>query len=246
MLLDLLQLLPDKPGDGALLVALIGAVFGIGLWIAGVKVSRPLVTLLTVLVGATIGMQMPGWFQWTINGAGPAVGAAVVLGVSGFVLHRMWVGIGLGLTLALWCALGMWLLMRDATSWQWPDVSASSSCCEYLKDVWDGLPPDMTRILPFAAGTMLVCGVASSIIWPKLTTVVNWSAVGLTMCVGLTTGAIAMTHRDWLARAPQQTWVQLSSLAGLLFVGSAVQWKLSPKKLGAPAPPKLDKTTGDA
>src|SRR5215212_1255202 len=159
MLLDLIQLLPDKPGDGALIIAMFGGVFGLVLWIAGVKVSRPLVTLVTVLLGATIGLQLPGWFKWNISGAGPAVGAAVVLGVSGFVLHRMWVGIGLGLTLALWCALGIWLLMHENVSWDWPDLSASSSCWEYLKDVWCGLPPNMARMLPWAAGVSLVCGV---------------------------------------------------------------------------------------
>ncbi|MBC8108594.1 MAG: hypothetical protein H7Z14_18560, partial [Anaerolineae bacterium] len=180
MLLDLLQLLPDKPGDGALIIAMIGGVFGLGLWIAGVKVSRPLVTLLTVLIGAMIGRQLPSWFNWNISGAGPAVGGAVVLGVSGFVLHRMWVGIGLGLTLSLWCALRMWLMMRDGASWDWPDLSAPSSCWAYLQDIWDSLPPNMARILPFVAGVALVCGVASSILWPKLTTVLNWSAIGLT------------------------------------------------------------------
>ena len=244
MLLDLLQLLPDKPADGVLIIAMIGSVFGLVLWIAGVKVSRPLVTLVTVLIGATIGLQLPRWFNWNISGAGPAVGAAVVLGVSGIVLHRMWVGIGLGLTLALWCALGMWLIMRNNSSWDWPDLGDSQSWWAYLQDVWDDLPPNMARMLPYAAGAALVCGVASSILWPKLTTVLNWSAIGLTMCVALTTSAIAITHRDWLAKAPQQTWVQLASLAGLLFVGAAVQWKLSPKKRSGPPepppPPKMD------
>jgi hypothetical protein len=245
MLLDLIQLLPEKPGDGALIISMIGAVFGAALWIAGVKVSRPLVTLVTVLLGATIGMQLPRWFGWQISGAGTAVGGAVVLGVSGFVLHRMWVGIGLGLVLALWAACAMWLTMSNGASWSWPEWSESSACCEYLTDAWANVPPNIARFLPYAAIVAMVSAIASCIIWPKLTTVTAWSAIGLTMCIGLMTASIAMTHRDWLDRAPQHTWVQLASLAGLLFVGAAVQWKLSPKSKSSSSPspkPKPDKT----
>src|SRR5262245_56130142 len=109
MLLDLLQLLPTDPGGPVLLTTMIGTVVGAALWLLGAKISRPLVTLLTVLGGAMIGMHLPQWFGWQISGAGPAVGGAVVLGVSGYVLHRMWVGIGLGSVLALWAAMGTWL-----------------------------------------------------------------------------------------------------------------------------------------
>ncbi|CAN5665971.1 hypothetical protein BH09PLA1_BH09PLA1_28960 [soil metagenome] len=234
MLLDLLQLLPEKPGDGALIIAMIGAAFGAGLWIAGVKVSRPLVTLVTVLLGAVIGMNLPKWFNWSISGAGPAVGGAVLLGVSGFVLHRMWVGIGLGCVLAFWTALVMWLTMRDGSSWSWPACDDSTTWWSYLQDVWQIVPPNIARILPYATGVALVCGVASCILWPKLTTVVSWSAIGLTMCVSLAFTAISITHKEWLTDAPQRTWIQLLSLAGLWFVGAAVQWKLAPKKKGAP------------
>jgi len=241
VLLELLQLLPEKTGDTGPIIALIGAVFGAALWIAGVKVSRPLVTLVTVLLGATIGMQLPKWFGWQISGAGPAVGGAVVLGVSGFVLHRMWVGIALGLVLSLWCAFAMWLTMRNGASWSWPECSESSTCFTYLQEMWAGVPGNIARILPYAAAVLMVSAIASCIIWPKLTTVAAWSAIGMTMCIGLTTAAIAMSHAEWLDRAPQRTWVQLASLAGLLFVGAAVQWKISPKARAVnPSPSKTD------
>lgn len=237
MLFDLIQLLPDKPGGGAMIGAMIGAVFGLGLLIAGVKISRPLVTLVTVLLGASLGLTLPRWFNWNISGAGPAVGGAVVLGVTGFVLHRMWVGIGFGLVLAMWGAFAMWLTMRNGQGFDWPEWSESSTLCSYLRDMWDSVPPNIARYLPYVAGVSLVSAIASCILWPKLTTVTSWSAIGLTMCVGLTTAAIATTHREWLANAPQQTWVQLASLAGLWFVGAAIQWKLASRaKVSAPKP----------
>jgi hypothetical protein len=99
----------------------------------------------------------------------------------------------------------------------------------------------IARYLPYVAIVAMVSAIASCIIWPKLTTVASWSAIGMTMCIVLTTAAIAMTHREWLVKAPQQTWVQLASLAGLFFVGMAVQWKLLPaKKSAAPAKPESD------
>src|SRR3954471_14599015 len=115
MFLDLLQLLPQTVGDGTRVLTMIGTAVGAVLWIGGVKMSRPIVTLVTVLIGAGVGMQLPRWFNWSVSGAGPAVGGAVILGVSGFVLHRMWMGIGLGLLLALWATFGIWLTMHDSS-----------------------------------------------------------------------------------------------------------------------------------
>jgi len=245
MLFDLLQLLPEKPGDGALIIAMIVAVVGAVLWIAGVKFSRPLVTLVTVLLGASIGLMLPRWCNWNISGAGTAVGGAVVLGVSGFVLHRMWVGVALGMILSMWGAFGLWLNLRNGQGFDWPAWSESSTLCSYVHDVWDNVPADLARYLPYLAGIAMVSAIAATILWPKLTMVTSWSAIGLTMCIGLTTAAIALTHREWLAKAPQQTWVQLASLAGLWFIGAAVQWRLAPKpRVSAPKPPS-DKQKDD-
>src|SRR3954465_5593682 len=108
MLLDLLNLVPPIVDHGAGITALIGLALGTLLWVVGVKFSRPLITLLTVLLGAAIGLKLPKWFNWNVSGAGPAVGSAVVLGLTGFILHRMWVGISLGLVLGLWATLAIW------------------------------------------------------------------------------------------------------------------------------------------
>src|SRR4029453_5362604 len=96
MVQELLNLLPQDVGRLGLVIAIVGSMIGLGMWLIGSRFSRPIVTLLTVLLGASIGMHLPKWFGWQISGAGPAVGAALVLGVTGYVLHGMWVGIGLG------------------------------------------------------------------------------------------------------------------------------------------------------
>src|SRR5206468_9593604 len=82
-------------GRYALLAALVGSAAGFVLWLAGSRFSRSLVTLLAVTVGAVLGMHLPGWFDWPIEGMGLAVGGAMVLGLSGFLLHNTWVGLSL-------------------------------------------------------------------------------------------------------------------------------------------------------
>jgi hypothetical protein len=44
------------------------------------------------------------------TGQRPAVGAAVVLGVSAYTMHRIWVGAWLGAILTLWSALVLWAM----------------------------------------------------------------------------------------------------------------------------------------
>src|SRR5215218_9169883 len=109
MVQQLLPLLPKEIGQAALIAALVGTFIGVGLWLAGARFSRPLITLVTVSLGAVIGRALPGWMNWNVNSMAASVGGAVVLGMSGYVMHRVWVGLGLGLLLACWAALGTWV-----------------------------------------------------------------------------------------------------------------------------------------
>src|SRR3982750_1509077 len=117
---ELLKLLPVDLGDGVMIRAMRASGVGMGLFVVGVKVSRPLVTLVTVSTGAAIGLQMPKWFGWSVSAAGPAVAGAGVLGVSGFVLHRMWIGLSLGLLIAIWAVATIWITMHGKNTWTWP------------------------------------------------------------------------------------------------------------------------------
>lgn len=242
MLLDLIKLLPQDVDHGTVALAVIGAVLGVGFWIAGVKFSRPLVTLVTVLGGAGIGMQMPRWFGWNVSGAGPAVGAAVVLGVSGFILHRMWIGLSLGLLLATWATLAIWLVMHGKTDWTWPAIDQSQPTCEYLKTLWQNVPSEVARLIPWAAGIAMIGALAAVILWPRLVTAVHWSALGLTLMTGLSLLTISHSdHRDWLEKVPPRALAQIGILFGMLLMGVAVQWKLSSSRGSAePAAPRDD------
>jgi hypothetical protein len=229
MVQELLNLLPRDVGTIGLVIAIIGSMIGVGMWLIGSRFSRPIVTLLTVLLGASVGMQLPKWFGWQISGAGPAVGGAVVLGVTGFVLHGMWVGIGLGTLLSSWVTLACWIMFRNGASFAWPAVGPESTFTGFLHAVWLGLPADVTRILPYACATAMITGLAVTIIWPKVSLVLTWSMAGVTLLTCMGVAALEIGQPVWLTKIPQPMWAQTSLIMLLVMLGSLIQWKLSPK-----------------
>jgi hypothetical protein len=245
MVQELLNLLPQDVGTLGLVIAIVGSMIGLGMWLIGSRFSRPIVTLLTVLLGASIGMHLPKWFGWQISGAGPAVGAALVLGVTGYVLHGMWVGIGLGTVLSSWTALGCWILLRNGVAWHWPVVGPETILDGFFRELWLGLPPDVSRILPYACATAMITGLAVTIIWPKVSLVLVWSMAGVTLLVCMGVAAVSIGQPAWLLKIPQQMWAQGSLVMLLVMLGSLIQWKLAPKPVAVKTSKKKRKSDKD-
>src|SRR5215211_6632961 len=105
MIQQLLSLLPKEINSLALMIAVAGAFLGGILWLGGSRFSRTLVTLISVSTGALIGLQFPKWFALGLEGWATAVLGALLFGISGYALHKVWVGLGLGLVLAGWAGL---------------------------------------------------------------------------------------------------------------------------------------------
>lgn len=237
MVHELIQLFPEDPGTSGLIVAVIGSLLGAAIWLLGARISRPVVTLMTVLIGAAIGQAMPGWFGWEISGAGPAVGLALALGITGYALHGMWVGIGLGTVLSTWAALGCWVGFRGSTTWVWPPYDATTVLSEYVRSVWHALPPDVARVLPYACTTAMISGLAMAILWPRFSLLLGWSCAGATLLAGMGLAAVDYGQPEWIKRIPVESWVQAAMLGALVGVGMLIQWKLGPK----PAAVKVSK-----
>jgi hypothetical protein len=226
---ELIYILPQDPGTMGLIIASAGSLIGAAIWLLGARYSRTIITLLTVLLGAMIGLHLPQWCGWEISGAGPAVAIALVLGVTGYVLHGMWVGIGLGIVLASWTTLACWMTLRHEMTWTWPDYPDGATFAWYLAEVWESLPADVTRILPYACGTALISGLAAAIIWPKTSLIVGWSMAGATLLLGMGVAAADYGQPALLVYAPSPLWAQITVLAGVVAAGALIQWKLGPK-----------------
>lgn len=238
MLQEFLLLLPKEAPAATATLATIVAAAGLVTWVIAARFSRFMITLLLVAIGSMIGMRLPGWCGWAIDGAGPAVAAAVLLGVSGFVLHAFWMGMGLGILSALWVTFICWMLLRDGASFTWPAGPEYSTFATYSAALWQQLPGSMQRILPFGAAASLITGLAMAILWPRLTQALMWSLTGLTMLVA--GGAVAASYGrpNLLLYAPAELAAQVIIMVAALGTGAVIQWKVAPvRRRGPPAKP---------
>jgi hypothetical protein len=229
MVQELLPLLPHEIGRTALVAALIGTLVGAGLWLAGARFSRPMITLLGVALGAMIGRHLPAWMNWNANSMATSVGGAVVLGMSGFVLHRAWVGLGLGLVLAAWAALATWVFAGGAeATFAWPAVDQATTLQTFGQSLWANVPDKVKQVAPYACGGAMVSGFLGTLIWPRLGVVLLYSALGTSLLVGMGLIAIENGRPQWITIVPAQTWAQITTLLGLVAFGAVVQWQLAP------------------
>jgi hypothetical protein len=240
---ELLNLLPLDPGSAGMAVAIIGSVIGAIVWLLGARFSRTIITLMTVLLGGAIGMRLPQWFGWSVSGAGPAVGAALGLGITGYALHRMWVGIGLGTVLCSWATMACWIGFRNGATWAWPTWNADTTIETYAVALWQHLPADVARILPYACAMAVISGLAMAIIWPKTTLILCWSLIGATLLVSMGVAAVEYGQPQWLLKIPSPAWAQATLLGSIVSVGALIQWKLGPKPVAKA--PKKKSSDGD-
>jgi hypothetical protein len=226
MLEQLVSMLPDEIGTAALVLAMIAALAGVGLWLIGAKFSRGLITLALVSTGASIGMNLPGWFGWGIAGWATGMLGALVLGVSGYAMHRFWVGVGLGLVLMCWAALATWTFGHGSERWAWPDVTPATTAGTFFSELWDNLPDDVRRILPFSCGAALISGIAATILWPRIGIVVLYSLMGVSLLISMALLAMESGQPQWLGLLPRTWWAQLLCVMLMVGIGATVQWKL--------------------
>jgi len=223
MLQGLLLLMPHQLGAFALWMAMAGTCLGAGLWLAGARFSRSIITLLLVAIGSIVGKLLPGWMGWSIDPMATAVGGSVVLGASGYLLHRWWVGMGFGLVLALWAALGTWMVLSPGQDWSWPMPGDS-----FWSDLWGSLSPQVQSVLPFMAGAGWISGGVVALVWPRIGVVLLYSMTGLSLALAMGLAIAELGRPGWLNWVPSQDWVQWTALAVLVLAGAGVQWWLGP------------------
>jgi len=213
-------------GTLATVGAVAGTLLGWGLWLAGARFSRYVITLATVTLGTLLGREVPTALGWALSPAIGAVLGALAFGFAGYVFHRFWVSLGLGGVLVCWTALGTWLVF-GSSDWTWP-AAEGMTWAAFLQTVWERLPDDVRRILPIAAVTSMLTGITVAVVWPRVALVMLYSLAGVSLLLGMGAAALECLRHDWLGRIPADSAAQLASLLVLVLIGAAIQWRLTP------------------
>jgi hypothetical protein len=228
MLRELLALLPDVllrcPSGTAAVCAGLGA----ALWLIGGRFSRSILALAAVALGTFIGMRLPVWRGWQIDGMGVAVGGAILLGTAAFLFHRTCIGLLLGTGLVLWAGTGVWIFLAGQTYWDLHSVRWQGDLAQLLQQAWRTLPPSMTRVFPMACFAGLGCGITIAVFLPKLARVMTHSLIGVTLMAIMGAIFIGKAHPRWLQAIPRTQGMQGFALIGLVLVGVIIQWRMTP------------------
>jgi hypothetical protein len=213
---------------------MVGTAVGVLLWLIGARFGRVLLTLLAVAAGTFGGMKMPEWYGWSIDPMAPGVVCALILGLTAYALYRFYVGAALALTIAAWMALGAWILLGHAT-YHPPVYSHSGSLPKYLSDVWNSLPADMRRWLPYLAVASFIAAMTIAVLWPKFGATFFWSFAGASIAFCMASTALLHFRPKYLDNLPSHFGVQLASMGGAVLIGMLSQWYFTPR-------PKKEKT----
>src|SRR5450755_2273434 len=108
MLREAVDLMPDVINRLPIGAALFLCALGVVLWLLGGRLSRSVLVLTAVAIGTVVGMRLPGWRGWQVDGMGLAVGGAMLCGSLVFFMHRTCIGLLLSCGLMLWTGLGLW------------------------------------------------------------------------------------------------------------------------------------------
>jgi len=233
MYLQLSSFLPDRLLDRPTSFAAAGILVGFAFWAAGSVFSRSLITLTAVAIGTSVGMHLPAWEGWKIDGMGLGVGGALVLGTSGYLLHRTWVGVGLATILAACCGLAVVMVVDPAASL--PQLHWNVGLSESLGELWRQLPKSLNPALPIACVIGITAGIASAVFWPKLSIAAMYSLIGTGLIVAMGWVEIHAMQPGWLKMFPQNVAVRVAALLVVAVVGVIVQWQLTPSTTSLPS-----------
>ena len=226
MLQQLLALLPDALTHcSARTAGWVTAAAAVCL-LAGGWLSRYVLTLGLVAAGAVIGMRLPRWMGWSIDGAGLGVLGAIVLGMTGYFLTRTWVGVFLGVILAFWAAVGIWLGLNPVLEWKLPALHWSFDFADLALQLWRALPRELRTVLPLGCGSMLFLGVLTALLWPRMSRALLFSVIGASLLVGVSVPAARLYWPKLAERLPEKPSRQAAALVGLIALSTLLQWGL--------------------
>lgn len=234
MIHTLFTFLPKHMDTLAMVAAIVGALVGVGMWLTGSRYSQKLVALLALSLGMLVGLQMPRWFGWGISGWATGILSAVVFGALAHTYHQACIGMGLGLTLALWASIATFAICGfgnspDGSEWVMPAAKEAGNTKAWVFSFWNSLAGQTRKVLPIACAVSLAVGIGVCFKWDRFGTVLMYSMLGVTMLVAMGCAAVLSTKPDWLKVVPRNQFAaQAVVLAALVAFGAVFQWKSVP------------------
>ena len=229
MLQELLSWLPQDAGRSWLTAAVVCAAAGLVLWAAGARVGRSALTLVGVAAGTWAGLRVPQRTGFEFEPMGLACIGALVVGLAGYLLHTVWVGLTLGTLFAGAGVLLTWNKLAGGASWSIPVLDLSAPWHEVLRGVWASLPGGLPRVMPYVVAACFAAGVLVTVITPKLGRVLAFSAFGGLLFSAGGVIAIALARPQWLEYFPAGSGAQGVALTVLVMLGAALQWLMYPR-----------------
>jgi hypothetical protein len=227
MLQQMTELMPGFMTGMAPELAMGIAAGGVLLGVFGARLTRSIIPLALVAAGTLIGLHMPHWFGWKIDRMGTAFGAAIILGLSGYMLSTMWEGILFGTLLATGAAVTVWLALVGSKPWH-PDVNVSGTAAEAAWQIWS-YNKQYTVAWPLAIGTGLGFALGATMLasWPRLGRALFYSLLGMGLLVVFGLTGIQQMHPEWLTSIPANRHAQVAIFAGLIVFTTSLQWLLT-------------------
>ena len=226
MLQQIIELLPDKVAQVRPDLAMGIAAGGVLLGLVGARLSRSILPLALVAAGTIIGIHMPHWFGWKIDPMGTAFGAAILLGLSGYVLSTLWEGLLFATLLALGAGVAVWLALAGTYHWQWPVIDESATAVEACTKIWLSFPTSLNRPLAVGIGLGFATGISLVVSSPRVGRILFYSILGMLLFVICGTIGLQKHHPDWVASFPTTSWIQGGIFALMVGVAAIVQWLL--------------------
>jgi hypothetical protein len=235
MLQDWLAHLSQDAGPRGLAIALAAACLGLVFSFVGARFSRSIFTLVGVAAGSWAGLRLPHWMGWEIDSMATAFGGALVMGLGGYLFHRMWVGITLGTLLAVTATFIVW--HRFGTSWTMPSLDRTKPLIEALRDLVTNSSMLVPRPLRISIVAGFIGGGVIGWMWPKMSRVLAFALLGTLLLAGGALCAIAIKQPQWLSRMPASSQTQGIVLAIMFVLSTAIQWALCPRMQKARSEP---------
>jgi hypothetical protein len=229
---DVISMLPQHMTGTLMLICIMAIAGGIIFWLAGAVWSRYIVTLIFVALGGAAGMWLPRWYIWPVNSMSTAVLGAVIFGVLAYVVPRLFVGLLLGFVLVAWATLGTWMLMRGdepfpvRPEWQTETMTPP----EHARDIFQRLPEQVRRVVPYSAATAMISGLCITLLWPRVGRLLMATTMGVTLLFLASLTLISLKQPDWIRYIPPETEAQIGVLLALVVLGTLVQWQILPTR----------------